>query len=257
MILRSFMIGARSFRNVEHDLSTITFSEYNSDGFLGVQIRKDADGDAATTDLHSPYGFLGRPDDPDPTTGLGAQAFVLYDGDSQHHISSFDPRVITKLPKLTKGGSTQYGKTGAFASIDGTTGTWTAYVPYAFSGATPAKACLITVDVSSPGNESIVILHGSGSNVSITSQGVTIANSSGSAYVQLTSAGIVLNGNTQLNGGVVAGGTGALPLVTAPGLIAYLTALEAFIASKLVAGPPPMLAAAVAATFTTKMVSGV
>lgn len=128
------------------DLGVAVLSEYNADGFLGIGI--DAYGEDAAglqpAEAHHPFGFLGRPLDPDvdgagqPT--LGASLYRFDEENGTTVLVCGDPRVTAKLPQVAKGGSIQYGTTAAldvaYAHFDGADGSWVVHVP---AGAAKAR----------------------------------------------------------------------------------------------------------------------
>jgi hypothetical protein len=124
---------------LEWDFGIATYSEYDADGFLGVQI--DVYGEersgCAPLEVHAPFGFGSRPLDP-AEGGLGCHALWAWEGSHGHVWLAGDPRITAKLPKLTKGGSIQYCAAGAYALFDGETGDFTVHVP---AGASITLAC--------------------------------------------------------------------------------------------------------------------
>jgi hypothetical protein len=220
------------------NLGAVQFSEYDADGFIGVQLDpQGADGGAAHHELAHPYGFASRPLDPDPN-GIGCTVLVGYAGgrDSFALVLS-DPRLADKLPPLEKGSSVQYGATGTFGVIDGTTGTWTLYAPAEFDGSgTPTKSHLVQVGVDTNGKPTVSITHSEGMSLVAFNERWVISNAAGDAYIELGPDGIVLNGNLKIVGGVDIGGTGALPLTLQPALA---TALAQFAAAVAAAVPVP------------------
>ena len=80
------------------------------------------------------------------------------------------------------------------------------------------------------GSELVSLIHGSGAALVMDPTGaVTIRSANGQGGVIVNPDGTVtINGNVTLNGGVVAGDpTGALPLVTAPAIMAWATQVDA------------------------------
>jgi hypothetical protein len=207
------------------------FSEYDADGFLGIQIDPQGeDGGAALLELAHPYGFASRPVDPD-ADGLGCAVLVGKAGarDSWAWLGH-DPRMASKVPELSKGASVQYGATGTFGLIDGEDGTWTQYVPCEFDGSgTPTKAHLVQVGLDPNGEKTISIVHADGMAITMFDGKTVISNKSGNAYIEIGDDGIVLNGNVKLNGGVDVGGTGGMPLVNHALFVAWWNAMAAAI----------------------------
>jgi hypothetical protein len=214
------------------DISTAALSEYDGDGFPSVQTRGFA-GEAsgnAPFELHSTFGFLSRPDDPDPgPDGLGCQVLFGVEGDDTHAWLSHDPRYLPRVPPLKKGGSVHYCKTGAFASFDGETGSYTLYVPYAFDGETPTKAMTIAVNVDAAGEENIAIVHGDGSAVLLHNGAVTMKSKAGGAgWISVDEQGVNIGGTFNAAGGVTAGGPAASPVALATPLLAWMATVNAF-----------------------------
>ena len=194
------------------DLALAQVTAYDADGFS--QIGADYFGEAqagvpAGEQLH-PLGVLSRPRDPEVDNqgqpSKGATVMRLVEGSQEHSIALGDPRAIPKLPQLDKGGTILYADTGAsalpFVLLNGTNGTFQVYVPYGNTAAT------IAIDVSTQGQESIQIVHGSGMAIRMVAggaNGVTISNKAGDAYVSVDDNGVTLNGNSQLIGGLAVG----------------------------------------------------
>lgn len=226
-----------AFRGLEFDLSVATLTQYD-DGFLGVQIKDYGDEDQAggvPFELHSPFGFLSRPDDPD-SSGLGCQVLYSATGNDTHAWLSHDPRYIPLLPQLKKGGSMQYCKKGAFAQFDGDDGSYTIYIPYANG----AKAMALSIDVV---NEAISLVHGDGMALVLANGTATLKNADGSAVLFLDAGGVNFGGNITLAGGVVAGSVAsAQPVALAPPILAWITAAQAFItaAAAQLSAPGPV-----------------
>jgi hypothetical protein len=98
------------------------------------------------------------------------------------------------------------------------------YAPALNSGSgQPSAAHMITMDPATA-NQSITILHAGGQAVMLTKNGeVIVKNAAGDAYVQVDAAGVTVNGNTKINGGVVMGDPAtAQPLMLATELLAWI-----------------------------------
>lgn len=196
--------------NLDWQYGSSLLSEYDADGFLGIQI--DAYGEQAsgmpTFEAIHPQGFAGRPRDPSEA-GAGTNLY-FFQGDQAFVLSTQDPRSITGgyVPGLTKGSSIQYGDRGvdddgnakgpSFYLIDGDDGTHTAYFEYE-DGST---AHLFTFGVDGNGDPIITIAHGDGQALEFFKGKSILKNKSGSVFLQLDDDGMVLNGNIK--------GTGAL-----------------------------------------------
>jgi hypothetical protein len=97
------------------DISPIATSEYDADGFVGVQFDWDGEpGEAGgpSVELHSTYGFYSKPLDADSEGSC--YALKAYEGSRCHAWLSYDPRSVQKLPNIKKGESMQYGPKGNF-----------------------------------------------------------------------------------------------------------------------------------------------
>jgi hypothetical protein len=112
------------------DLGVAMYSEYDADGFLGIQV--DVYGEEQSgcpaLEAHGHFGFLSRPRDPDPD-GAGCHALYAWEGNRGHVWLAGDPRVTAKLPRLKKGGSVHYCAAGGYALFDGESGAYTVHVP--------------------------------------------------------------------------------------------------------------------------------
>jgi hypothetical protein len=232
---------------VRTEIGIATFSGFDEDGFPLAQY--DAHGEkpqVEPVELHHPFGFIARPRDPDlddegnPKEGKACNLFFATEGDTLHAWLGYDPRFIPNIPQLKKGGSAQYCAAGSFRVFDGEDGTETLYVPVGDS------AHVVTTGIDGSGKPYIGIQHSSGLAITLLEHSVTIKNEAGDAYIEVNSSGITLNGNTKLNGAVIAGTvTAAVPMVKSPALIALLNALAAMIDGKT--GAPSTAVAAVAA----------
>jgi hypothetical protein len=123
------------------DLGRVLLSEYDADGFIGIGL--DGYGEEqsglGTLEAHHPFGFAGRPLDPDSEEGLGATVLRFDDDNGAFVMALGDPRITKLLPQMAKGSSIQYGGTAAalaYALVDGADGSWTVHVP---SGAAKAR----------------------------------------------------------------------------------------------------------------------
>ena len=197
---------------LEVDLAISQVSDYDADGFPGAGcdwFGQDKAGVSPGEQLH-PLGLLSRPRDPvvddtgQPT--MGATIMRLVEGNEEHAIALGDPRAVPKLPANDKGGTIVYADTGEaalpFIRLSGTDGTIQLYVPYGNTAMT------IALDVSTPGAESIQIVHGAGMAIRMVAGGTnatTISNKAGDAYVNVDDLGITLNGNLQAIGGLAVG----------------------------------------------------
>ncbi len=232
---------------LEWDIYIVNAVFIDADGF--VHLQPDGWGDRGGEAIYSmsPTGIHASPRDPDVDAEghivAGCNMLVSVEGGKQTGFPHTDVRAIAKLPKLKPGGTVLFGDTGKrqlpHLSFDGTTGSAVQYVPYAFDGSgQPTKAMAISIDVDSAGQERIQIVHGGGASISLLADNsVSVVAADKGASVTVENGGkVVVNGNTTVQGAVLMGNPAAAqPLAIAPALSAYLTALEADIATALTA----------------------
>ncbi len=184
------------------DLATL--SEYDANGFLGVQYDSFGDqpaGVEAVEALH-PFGFISRPLDPDvdengdPTHGC--VAVTLWDGDEVNVLLLSDARVQPRVPPLNKGSCAQYCGSAApsFDMHDGADGTKTIYVEVGDS------AHVITVGYDGNGDTVLSIVHADGMAVLLHQKKAIIKNAAGDCYIELNDSGGTLNGNWKVVGDI-------------------------------------------------------
>jgi hypothetical protein len=227
------------------DRSEIEGSEVDEQGWLTVQVNAYGEGAARSGMLlHSPYGLLGRP--PDPDDKGACKALTAREGDQDHAIATVDLRVLKKLPRPKKGGSVQFGSDGGFGSFDPEEHTWTLYIPVEFdSTGTPTKAHLYQIGKDTNGLRCVTLLHSDGQGLSMLSGGkrsAVLKNAASNVYIEVNDEGIVLNGKVTIKGGLKSDeGAGVVPLARSNELLAWTaaltTALNAVIA-KVNALPP-------------------
>jgi hypothetical protein len=229
------------------ELAVTTWSGHDEDGFPQVAFdshgEPGSDGKVAAFELQHTFGFVSRPRDPEvdeekrPIPGKGCSIFVGSDGDDTRGMLGFDPRYIPSTPRLTKGSSAQYSATGSFFVLDGdnANGTATWYVP--IPGSSPPKAHAITVGQDGNGKPFVGFVQSNGLAITMLENSMVLKNASGSTYVEINDAGVVISGNVRLNGGAILGSDAAVPLVTQPGLAALLTEFKAQITAAIVAVP--------------------
>lgn len=197
---------------MEVDLAMTQVTAYDPDGYpvQGADFYGETQAGVPAGEQLHPLGILSRARDPEvDNTGQpskGATMMRLIEGSQEHSLALSDPRAVPKLPQNDKGGTILYADTGAaalpFVRLSGTDGTFQVYVPYGNTAAT------IAIDVSTQGQESIQIVHGSGMAIRMVAGGanaVTISNKAGDAYVSVDDNGVTLNGNGQLIGGLAVG----------------------------------------------------
>ncbi|HWA29107.1 MAG TPA: hypothetical protein VG734_25885 [Lacunisphaera sp.] len=98
------------------DLSHCTYSEYDSDGFLGIQADAYASGGRGVSPGHhlSPGGLDHRP--VDPQGEVGELCLVIPDGHQNFVLPLNDVRTEARLPNLNKG-ATRLFDTGTFGGF--------------------------------------------------------------------------------------------------------------------------------------------
>jgi len=180
-------------------------------------------------EMFSALGMIGRPKPPEGEAHT--ESIAARRGDGYAHIAYRDRRLQEKFPNPKEGEFAWVHYGGGFHSMtetpEGTT-LQTFYVPYALdSQGVPQKAHVITIDPTA-GNESISVLHADGHGVMLNAAGSAIVkNKAGDAYLEVGDSGVVVNGNTVINGGATIGDpVGALPAAIAPSVTTYLSALE-------------------------------
>ena len=241
--------------HLSFDFAQSVLSEYDEDKHLGVTMdhygESEAGGHAA--ELLMPLGTLARPLDPDTQNDGSPQGactvLSISEGDNLQALPLNDPRVMSSLPPLKKGGFLTYcpAATGSFAVFDGQDpkkvnrpGTFTLSTKYG----TPAKAHLFTMDVRTKDAEAVQLKHGDGMGLQMVSGGLRSAvlrNAAGDAYLELNDEGSVLVGKMKLQGSLTVGQMGAAEsLVKVSALLAWATAVEAALAAALHPVPTPL-----------------
>lgn len=118
---------ARQAQHHEHgalafDIGCVMLSEYDSDGFLGVQYDAEGELDSGVPpyEVHSLGGFLHRPLDPEvddqglPDEGQAANVMFAMEAGKGHAFVLEDPRVVVDLPLLQKGETVVHSDFGSF-----------------------------------------------------------------------------------------------------------------------------------------------
>src|SRR5512145_874115 len=185
-------------------IGTSLLTEYDDEGHLGLQLDPHGDGSASLDFTEHHYGFVARPCDPDED-GLGAFVLTGKDGTEWYSFTLHDPRNAPWLPRLTKGGSCQYGGQAGRAL------TWR--------------------EVDGNGAPVVQIVHADGQTIQLFEEGIVIADATGTAYLEVRGGKVTLNGSTKLVGGLDVGGSGGVPLTLQPPLAAALGAFAAAVAA--------------------------
>lgn len=153
------------------EYGSVQLSEYDSDGFLGIQIDAYGEQQSGMQSFEAvhPHGFQSRPRDPD-IEGQDS-ALYYYQGDQAFVLPLHDARAINdgQVPELTKGSSVQYahrakGKGFSYDRHDGETGTKEIRVKY-------------------DGGEHVITIPGDGDTISIDTPGKLTANVTGDVSV--------------------------------------------------------------------------
>jgi hypothetical protein len=208
------------------DFGTVQLSDWDADGFLGIQIdpvASDEDpGGMPLAEAHHPYGFFGRPRDPD-ADGRGCSVLTMRRGSRERYaFVKSDPRTLELIPNGTKGVSYQFAFTDAgelsFHEIDGETGTHSIYVPDGDS------AHFVQIGVDDNGASVLNLQHSEGMAVVMFEEKTILHSAGGGVFVEISDDGILCNGALKTYGGFEAGGDGALPLVLHPAMATALTA---------------------------------
>lgn len=249
---------------MELDFGIAALADYDEDGHAQVQTDSPGlDGQEGTHPAETllPLGFYARTLDPEReggNVGLGAPVLILTSGDRRYAIPLNDPRDVKLLPKLRKGGAMFAGGAGehrSYAVFDGldpnggqTPGSFTLGVSYDKAGV--KKTLGFSMNVRTPGEEEISIVHGDGHRVTFSSDGsIAITSANGKNYAQIGNDGNVLAGPSKVQGGLTVGEQlAALPVAIGPPTASALTLLASAIASLIAiagsTGGQPALAAA-------------
>lgn len=184
---------------------SVTFSEYDEDGFLGVQCDVFGEIDSGMPPFESlgTYGFANRP--PDPGDDGASTVLYFYKGDQAFAIPFGDPRRTPSLPPLKKGSSIQYCDRPSFDMHDGEDGTKTIYVEVGDS------AHLVTIGIDGNGAPIVEVVHSEGMALTLLDGKSILKNAAGDAYVEVGASGIVLNGNVKITGTLECNGASISP----------------------------------------------
>jgi hypothetical protein len=221
----------------DFDLGVVRFSEYDGDGFLGIQMDAYGDDDetgAPTVELQYPFGFVSRPADPDvdPTTklALGASVLMAADGNERHAWLASDPRTIPLLPQLQKGSSMQFGSDGSFCTLDPVTRQWTVYVVLAQgSDGLATSALLIQAGKDTNNDDIFTVVHPSGAHIDIDKDGkINLVSPNGQNFLSVSDTGVTVSGAlkaTSIDSGP--SGTAGQPLLQSPAFLLWAAQVAA------------------------------
>jgi hypothetical protein len=230
---------------------------------VNVRAFADADTDDAEAEgsnAEPMFGALGVISRPLPPSADGhAEVIAARREDGLQPFAGRDLRVSKARGSVNQGSHNLAGYHGAFVGIEpaasGDGDTVTIYVPFSFSGDTPAKAHTLTLDPT-PGAETIALAHASGCALFMNKNDeLVLRNKNGSQLVTMRADEIAITGVIKLFGGVIAGNSGtALPVALYPAVAAAATALALAATSAAAAftalAAIPALAAAAAALGT-------
>jgi hypothetical protein len=213
--------------------ATVMFSEWGSDGFLYIQHDPDGSGGAPKSQVIHPLGFVSRPHDP-PEDGNGCTVDVRRLGSERFAWLGDDPRSVDWLPRCTKGGSATYGgalgRALTWREIDGTTGSIVDYIPVSWD-ATGAATAAHKLEAGVDGNGAPVVqaIASDGACWSLFDGGATIADATGSGYVDVRGGSVTISGALKATSGLDVGGTGGVPVATQPGVAAAVAAFNTIV----------------------------
>ena len=196
---------------LEWDLSSVTYSDRDLDGYPIVQQEAYGGEGGAPLPLQHQYGSYSRPHDPAPGND-GREGWctlwVAKDGSTHIGLLGYDPRFLGLIPLPPKGSSMNYAafKDGekwraSFAFISGDTGTYQYYLPVGDS------ALAVTYGTDANGHATIDLRHPDGSTITMFKGKTVLKCPNGKTYIQVSDDGIVLKGPiTQMGGLSTPGG---------------------------------------------------
>lgn len=185
-----------------------------------LKVQPDALGEDGSNDgaeSMQPLGLFARPDDPSSEGGAGA--LVGRHGDQTFLAPQTDLRNIGTVPQGPKGSATLYApktKLTSYLHLDGGAvegrGFQQLLIKY---GSGAGKSLSITLDTRTADAENIQIRHGNGHGILLSGDDKVFINSAnGAVSIELNNDKIVLNGNVQVNGGLMLGGPSGQPVWT-------------------------------------------
>lgn len=260
-------------RNFGWDMGVARLSEYDGNGFLGVQVDvygEDASG-MPEWGLEHAFGFASRPRDPEksptnPDIFVGCQVLHAWDGNEVHAWLASDPRYRpgalggALIPQLSRGSSMVYDAAGDFSVLDVDKG-WTLYVGLdRDAGGVPTAAHVLAAGVDDNLRKHVSLVHAGGMSIVMLEGGtIAISNATNTVSIVVDDSNIILNGNVKVQGALDIGLAGAVPLVKFPDLLAAWELLKVEIGAQLALkqpavtpGPPvPLLTPLTGATLFT------
>lgn len=225
---------------IEFDYARCESSEWK-DGALRIQ--PDALGEGGANDGTNPMQPLGvyaRPDD--PADGKAAGLLVGRLGDTTFGMPVSDPGAIGTVPQGPKGSLSLYApkrKLTSYIHLDGGEQEGKAYTQILLKyGAGAGKSLVISLDTKTDGQENIQIRHGEGHGVLFSGDKKIVLNSAGGAvYVEINDTKVVINGDVQVNGGLMLGGPAGQAVATVVDLEAIKAAVIASLGGLVSAAP--------------------
>lgn len=236
------------------EFAQVLTSEYDEDKHLRCTLDLPGGDSCQPVEVISPLGFAARPLDPDDVSGGApdgvSEVIQFTRGDVISVLPVNDPRVVTQLPALKKGGTISFciaspRSYGFFAGLDpkkvDRAGSYTLSTGYG-DGAN-AKAHFFNFDIREDGEESVTLKHGDGHGLMFTTGGkhsAVLVNKDGSAFVEVNDEGIVFSGKLKAQGSTTIGDMAAADAVPKmKALIAYMTVLEGKLAALGQSVPTP------------------
>jgi hypothetical protein len=229
-------------------LGTAVAIAYDENGMLGVQADSHGEKGGGGRYVIGAYGLIGRPmpaNDPETNAQLGASCLYADEGPEGFAWLGFDPRDLDKAPPLSDGSVALMNSRGSFFLLDRDTDTATLY--QVRSDGTKAHTFVMGQD--SNGKEYIELRHTNGAYCAITETSAVLRHS-GNALIEVKSDSINLNGKVNTTASMSIGGAAAQSVPLMPQLLAYLTALEAVLAT-ISAATVPTTSLAVATFMST------
>lgn len=219
-----------------------------TDGVLEVQPDALGDGGAKLPcQSIQPLGLFVRPMDPEtdsdgnPTSG--AAALYAHQGDQRFIMPVSDPTTIGNHPRGPGGSSVFHSANPtltSFVYIDGEHGYQQMLAKYNDG---EDRSLSWTLDTRNPATISAV--HGKGHAIRLLNDGkIVLSSPGGGVYIEISDTKVIINGDLQVNGAFLAGGTAGEAPAKASELTNVLSAVNAALAAGLtVSGPKATLAA--------------
>ncbi|MET0793562.1 MAG: hypothetical protein ABW061_18730 [Polyangiaceae bacterium] len=104
---------------IDWRLHTITYSEVDANGFIGIQFDAFGEQDSGmdTVEVIHPFGLMANPPEPDANGAFSCSALIGWEGDQAYAWLCSDPRSRVVLPSLKKGETLLYGCAGNFVRM--------------------------------------------------------------------------------------------------------------------------------------------